>query len=454
MNDRPKAPAAVLAQDLVHRPQPVRAHHLAPLGVPEEQVQVVQIEAVQIHRLARPLLHLAKGHLPQAADLAQHVGDLRRAGDVRGQVAARLQPLILGEGGHLPLEALRRHRRDDGLLGCVLAAGADDVRQAATRPPREIAEEIGVHPQVLHQRVGVLEIPQLLPGQHAAEKHLQRLRAPPHQLARQQRRPQQRMHQARQLEEHPVAPGVEDRQHRRPRPLDDGPHVAAPGGIGDPTVAQAQMRHRPRRKDHQHPAVVHPPDGPLENARVAGHRLAPPERIHREDPRAHLRNRVQQVVAQEAHIGAQLRDDVADDQRLEAPHRVVAHHDQRALGRNLLQVVAGDGIGDPQRIERDAEEILRAEAGAHLAIDPVEQRHAQAVLQRKLEDARQRAQDGMPQRTPQVDQFRGMAVAPSRARRFTRAGHAGRFLSPTRHTPVPVYQNPHRRDSRLPAGSP
>src|SRR5580700_4769291 len=68
--------------------QPIRADYLMRFRVPDPQVAIMRVEAIEIQRSPSALARLPERNLAQTADFAQRVGNPRRAAAVRGVVAA------------------------------------------------------------------------------------------------------------------------------------------------------------------------------------------------------------------------------------------------------------------------------------------------------------------------------------------------------------------------------
>ena len=78
---------------LVDGGEAVAADDFASVGVVDEEVEVVGVEAVEVERFARAFADTAEGQLSEAADLAEGVGDFASTGEVDGEGAAG------GQGG-------------------------------------------------------------------------------------------------------------------------------------------------------------------------------------------------------------------------------------------------------------------------------------------------------------------------------------------------------------------
>lgn len=109
-----KAGGAVRGQDSIGGAEAVGTGDGASTRVPEEEVEVVVVEGVEVERGAGALADGAEGDLPEPADLADEVGDGRGRGEEAPQAGLLGEEGVWRERGHLGAEKIRGFGAGDG----------------------------------------------------------------------------------------------------------------------------------------------------------------------------------------------------------------------------------------------------------------------------------------------------------------------------------------------------
>ena len=81
-----KAAVAIVVQNVGPFANAVSTYQLLCLHIPDKQLVIIQVELVEVDAAVGTFAHFAEGDLAQAADLAQHIGNLTRGGTVHRKV--------------------------------------------------------------------------------------------------------------------------------------------------------------------------------------------------------------------------------------------------------------------------------------------------------------------------------------------------------------------------------
>lgn len=325
--------------------------HLPGLALPEHEMGVGVVEAVQVRGPSRALAHAPEGQLAQPPDLGQHVRHLPGLGgkdlerpELGQQAALRQHGDLAGQvrGGHGPGQGLEPGR-----------TGVDAARTALA----PALEEVGAEAQVGdHLAVG-LEPGQLPEGDGTAHGHAHGGLAQLEGLAGQHDRAQPGMDQARGLEQVAVAAPEKDRQHRGLGPADDPGHAGVPGRVGHQELGELEAGHLARREHGQDVAVLEPAEGLLEPGQAAALGPGRAEGVHGDELLADLGHHAEQEIGHDLHVRPHRAQQLQQGQALDHAEGVVGHHHERALSGDAPTVRRVHGPDHAQGVQGPAHEL-------------------------------------------------------------------------------------------------
>jgi len=112
-------------------------------------------------------------------------------------------------------------------------------------------------------------------------------------------------------------------------------------------VSELEVRHFARREHREAAAGLHPPLRRLEPAHAAADGVRAAERIDRDHGVAQLGDAMQEVVAEQLHVGTDAPQQRVEGQAVDAAERMVGDHDERPRGRHARQVRRRDVERNP-----------------------------------------------------------------------------------------------------------
>ena len=321
-------------------------------------MDVVFVELVDIHGLARALADGAEGLFPQASDFPHRVRQGGVVGRVNLHFPVRHEQALGRQGLDLRLQNLGRNGRGDFLQRRVRAG------QAGHPEPFElllglgaVAEDVGLQAQVFDGLGVRLELVQTRGLDRLADAQFHRVTVHTHQFAHEERRAEFRVDEARGLKEVAVAADDVDRDDRCLGAAGDGGDVVVPRRIAHAALAEAQVRDRARGEGADAAAVLEELQHLLERGDVRLGGAGAAERIDRDEGVVELRNLLEHVVHDELHVVAHRGQKRAEHHAVQRAVRVVRHDDHRALAGDEVAILRTDDVVRAHRMERAVKEI-------------------------------------------------------------------------------------------------
>lgn len=318
------------------------------VAIPEEEVEIVGVEAVEIAGLAGAFAGSAEGDLALAADFLERERNLAGLGEVDGEFAGVLHQATRGQGVDFSGEKIGRNWFGNGsdAGGCV----ADGFGAAG--------QEFGAEAQV----AGGFDIV----GQSfdagrlndAADADFDGLAVFVEQLGGKSGGAQAGMHHAEHLEGNAVVAANQDGQRFRLCDTDEAGGGDVPCGIADGALFQIEMRNFAGGKEEQQAARAQVLDGLTEGASVRGAAFGTVEGIDKEAEGRELGEIAEKLVGEDANVGASAHEEIGEHDAVEDAEGVVGNGDDGAGGRDLFEIGGRDVYLDLKIVEEGSGEAM------------------------------------------------------------------------------------------------
>ena len=165
------------------------------------------------------------------------------------------------------------------------------------------------------------------------------------------------------------------RHDRGVRPLRQGQNAALPRAVDQRAIGRTRIRDLASRKHDEHAALRQPGAGRPKPAPIfGGSRI---KGVHGDDVLAHLRNALQQMIAQQARVLPAAHDRVRQREAVHGTGRVIGDNNHGAAVGDVAQFPIHRRYGDTEARERVANEI----AAGKIGVKPVERCQAQQRIE-------------------------------------------------------------------------